>query len=584
MRKGLTQTLLTVAVALLGFNAMSAAPIIGNIPDVIIGDVEAGTSSNLFVYPDAFDLDTYVVDDNTSDGAILWSYAASGTAYRINNVPEIGAGDPNAPGGASLAGDTDPAKVDANSRTVTFRNINRSPIGGSNTAPTTSETEVVTLFASDSTTYSQKDFLVYVDNDGADALSTAAVAYTQELAYSFTTSAQGWTSYADLSLGATISHSQGASGLCLEVSLAGVTIAGWESQPMAAANYTTVDLTANSVYQVRLGVTVSGSSAGNSPAWSMTHNQKNTMYSGENIYYGNYGDANAPFPLNTASTAAEKQIYESWVTPIAIQTAQFNAGAFTGAALAENGMRFQLRIIDVDGANYGAETDAGQICWNSIEVRRYDISDLAVESTPYNQTTFQASPGDQGATINPANWSSSDIVSNSTISYTGGVITVGPASSSAWGGSSAGYVELRPGDKTFGGASLVNNLDNFPVAWVSDTLYKVTANLAANDAAGEANPPDFVRVGADAYSNELIGYSAVTTTYNRIGMPKVGTPQPYVYFLFGHSRSAAVEAAAQRIRPRIDIGANASFVESTNVGSIVVSGVRVDVVSGRSAQ
>lgn len=583
MRKGLTQTLLTVAVALLGFNAMSAAPIIGNIPDVIIGDGEAGTSSNLFVYPDAFNLDTFVSDDNTSDGAILWSYSASGAAYRINNVPEIGAGDPNAPSGASLIAADDTASSDTNRRTVTFRNITRSPVGGPNTAPTTSESEVVTLFASDSTTYSQKDFMVFVDNDGADALSGASTAVT-ELAYGFTTGAQGWVSYVQLAIGGTVTATQGAGGICVDVSLAGVNLAGWSSQADAATNYTTIDLTANSVYQVRVGVTVSGSSAGTSPAWSMTHNQKATMYSGENIFFGNFGDANAPSPLNTASTAVEPTVYESWVTPIAIQTAQFSTGAFTGTALAENGMRLQLRIIDVENAGYNAEADAGQICWNSITVRRYDIDSLTVASTPYNQTTFQASPANQGATINPANWTASDFGSNTTISYTGGVLSIVPASATAWSDTGAGgFVQAVPGDTTRANGNS-DLLDNYPVSWVSNSLYKVTALIAANSVAGEANPPDFLRLGADVYSNELIGYSAVTTTYNKIGMPKAGTPQPYVYFLFGHSRTAAPEVGTQGIRPRIDVGANSGFVESTNIGGILVSGVRVDVLSGRVGQ
>lgn len=578
MRKGLTQTLLTVAVALLGFNAMSAAPIIGNIPDVIIGDAEAGTSSNLFVYPDAINLDTFVSDDNTSDGAILWSYSASGTAYRLNGAPEIGAGDPNAPGGASLAGDSDAAKVDANARTVTFRNINRSPVGGPNTAPTTSESEVVTLFASDSTTYSQKDFMVFVDNDGADALSGGS-SYVLEFSKSFTQGAQGWVSFVDFAIGGTVTTTQGASGLCVDVSLAGVNIGGWATEPFSAANYTGIDLTANSVYQVRTGVTVSGATAGTAPAWTMVYMQKATLYAGDNVFFGNFGDANAPFPLNTASTASEKQVYEAWVTPIAIQTAQFNAGAFTGAALAENGMRLELRAIDVANAGYNAENDAGQICWNSVEVRRYDIDSLGIESTPYNQTTFQASPANQGATVNPANWTTTDFGANSTVSYTGGVISILPASASAWSDSGPGaFVVAEPGDQT------PATVDNFPVPWVSDKLYKVTALMAANSVAGEANGPDFVRVGVDTLSNELIAYGAVTINYNKIAMPKAGTPQPYVQFLFGHSRSASTDPAAQGLRPNFAIGCNGSFLGSTNVGGILVSGVRVDILSGRTAQ
>jgi len=182
MRKGLTVTLMSVSIVMMGAGAMAMAPVIGEIPSPIVGDAESVTPANLFVYPDAFNLANYVHDDATASGDIKWSFEIVGAAkYNINGVQPMNTGggdDPINPGAKQinnqvLGGEENP---DGNAASITIRNVNLSPIGGPNTDPgasgiVASETQLVTLYASDGTTYSMKSVFFYTDNDGADRLS-----------------------------------------------------------------------------------------------------------------------------------------------------------------------------------------------------------------------------------------------------------------------------------------------------------------------------------------------------------------------------------------------------------------------------
>ena len=93
MRKGFTVTLLTVAVAMMGSNAMSMAPVISEIKDIIVADDSGATGSNNFVYPDAIDLNNSVSDGDTADSAIIWSYYDEDGNYLINAKPSLPLGN-----------------------------------------------------------------------------------------------------------------------------------------------------------------------------------------------------------------------------------------------------------------------------------------------------------------------------------------------------------------------------------------------------------------------------------------------------------------------------------------------------------
>jgi hypothetical protein len=276
MSKGLTVALMTVAVAVLAVNAMALAPTIGSVPSPIVGDENSPTYPNLFVFPDAIDLRLYG-EDPTGDltpGEIIWSYEAS--IYTINGVPSMGGGDdPADPGATSKAisagvqnGEDDP---DGNAYTVTIRNANLSPIGGPNTDPggagyVLSETELVTLYASDGTTYSSATVWFYTDNDGNDRFSGEG---EHVIDNDFNGSTNGWTSF---DMGSDdLSHStDGDTALCMTVGLTGANAGGWVS-PEGILN-----LVKNSVWKFVMVVNSSQASAGAVPFWDLAVDNADT--------------------------------------------------------------------------------------------------------------------------------------------------------------------------------------------------------------------------------------------------------------------------------------------------------------------
>ena len=128
MKKGLTMTLLTVAIAMMGYQALALAPVITDIPSPIVGNAGDVTAPNTFVYPDAINLDAYVSDDSSATTKILWSYEESGTKYILNGIDPINSSDAAGieynPGAKNIAANlgTGERNEDANIRTVTIRN------------------------------------------------------------------------------------------------------------------------------------------------------------------------------------------------------------------------------------------------------------------------------------------------------------------------------------------------------------------------------------------------------------------------------------------------------------------------------
>jgi len=77
MKKGLLMTLIAAAISITGATAsFAAAPVIGSIPDINIGDAEnnVGTDNNFFVFTNAFKFDSYVSDADTTVSDLVWSF------------------------------------------------------------------------------------------------------------------------------------------------------------------------------------------------------------------------------------------------------------------------------------------------------------------------------------------------------------------------------------------------------------------------------------------------------------------------------------------------------------------------------
>ena len=269
MRKGFTVTLLAVAIAMLGSYAMAEAPVIGNIPDVVVGDAEGGTESNVFVYSTDIDLTAVVTDDVTSAAAITWSYIVAGDKIRINNADTIATPDEAvAPASAKViygpgSTNNDPADEDATISTITFRNNDLSPVGGPNVDPVTvgiveSETAMVVLYASDGDKASSAVITVYTNNDGADALSNQGeVVYTEN----FVTGGDSEWVFKDVAN----TTDNLNDGICIVTPEGGQNFGSWYSPD----NSNVADLVDNAVYRIRFTMSSNQTTVKQTPLWGM---------------------------------------------------------------------------------------------------------------------------------------------------------------------------------------------------------------------------------------------------------------------------------------------------------------------------
>jgi len=187
MRKGLLLTLM-IGLAMAGNVANAAAPVIEDIPVIVISDLEShvgSTDNNLFEFNDAFGAETfddYVADPDTADADLLWSFdydpSLTGNVgtITINGLARLdvgGTGDPNAPGALELrAASTNPdyreTTLSPTAGSIPFPN----PTGTNGTIPGIAGTVeiagdlAVTYYVSDGTAFDSSDSFVFsVDND-----------------------------------------------------------------------------------------------------------------------------------------------------------------------------------------------------------------------------------------------------------------------------------------------------------------------------------------------------------------------------------------------------------------------------------
>jgi hypothetical protein len=592
MHKGLKSTLMTVAVALLGFKAMAMAPVINNIQDVIIGDEGAATFSNSFVYPDAYDVSAKTSDDTTSAGGMHWTYTNTGGHYSINNATEASsltdAQKINPDAAHDLAQSDDPGSTDTNKLTITFRNKFYSPVGGPNTdpgAPGVQDGQVMTLIASDGTTISSKSFMAFIDNDGFDRLSggVGTRVYTGDFTGSAT---NGWVAEDALFGASSVTNTATANGLCANAAAQGANISGWVSQAQytgSNAVYNTISMANNAVYEVRLTVSTTAQ-AGFTPMWYFNFQNTLDWYGGTYIIFDNglnpNAGANAPAPLG-------RSVFTEFVNAPAEGTATYTAALANPANATFKDFRLRLQTLDVGSTGndpYGAAGDQGSICWSRVEVDKWDIGSMQIQSTPYSVTNVtqpvNAAPGVQNSDANAVLVNDFSPAGISTVTYTGGDVKMMPTSTTAWQATSnsdqthSAFFQIVPGDGTdalTGGADMI---DNFPLVWDADQLYRVVVTLQAPDAISESNPPDYFYVGSEVPTNELITNTYTTTKLGASGMPKQ-TAQDYFAFFHGNAGSTAT-GNFKRMRPHVFCGTVPAFVDVLNQGGIQFNGWRVE--------
>jgi hypothetical protein len=581
MKQRFAVTLLAVAIASLSASAFAIAPVINDFRSPIISDDTPVTNSNYFVYPDVFDLNAKATDPDATvtPANIIWSFTEASGTYSINNRASmnVGGGDnPNAPGTKSLAaGDDTPTSgtaQDSNVRTITFRNKALSPVGGPNVVVTgpgikTAYTKVLTLFASDGSSYTQKTFLVYTSKNGLDSLSGKSLTAVTPQTTPGTSGVTGWTTF-NL-IGSTTFTS--GSGLCVQVPAAGDNFGGWISP------YGAIQLVKNNVYRIRLNVAgVPAITQSATPLWDFVFDNFNTAntsqqeskYSTDLIVWDTFGGANAVGP-----TGGDHQI-DIWWAPLAIQATDWNDptnGEFSTAHDAANDVRLQFRLLDVSTSIDG-QNDSGTLCLQSWQVDRIDIADLSFTSTPYDNQTITAANSIVGSVFGVAPAAGN----STTATYAGGDVTISPTTAgSSW---NLEVVTLDPGDSN---VSTGNIGDNWPIPWVTDQLLMSTAGIQAPDATGQTNPPDAVRMMMDAPTSELGIDSMVLAGANTIGLPKTLAATTYTLFYHANTRTLSGLTEHRSLRPRVSVICTPGILSgglNVNNGGIKVNFVKTQIV------
>jgi len=171
MKKGLLLTLVVV-VALLSSSSFAYAPVLKNIPDIIIGDHEQGDTENFFVFSDAFVFDTYVNDQDSTEADLKWSYVKTGQ-------------DPTSPTQTIIINDLDEETADYVNPTNDIRNgFNAASFRNDTLSPRTGHTPYddpaaaallvnvhLALYVSDGAFTDSDEIDVYAANNDEDGYS-----------------------------------------------------------------------------------------------------------------------------------------------------------------------------------------------------------------------------------------------------------------------------------------------------------------------------------------------------------------------------------------------------------------------------
>jgi len=581
MKRRFVVTLLAVAIATISASAFCRAPVISDFLSPIITDDKPVTNSNSFVYPDAVNLDLKASDPDGAPaaGSIIWSFTGDGT-YKINNrdpLNLVAGNDPNAPGTKEVGktGLDDPVTgegQDSNVRTITFRNVHLSPVGGPNTVVNTpgiiaAETKAVTLFASDGTTYTSKSFLVYTRKGGVDQLSGASTTPIIPVVPSTVPSTTGgWTQFNVLA-GLTFSST---GGLCLQGSLTPGGFGGWVSP------YGILPLVANNVYRIRLNVSTGSApaiAAGVTPLWDLvldnfsgTAAVEDQRYSCDWLFWDNNGAADSA----GVATPGGRHVFDCWWAPMPVLLSDWNStstGEFRPAVDAFNDGRLQFRMLDVDNSAVDGQNDAGTLCVTSYQIDRIALSDLTTVGSPLlNQTVFSAATNSVtmlNISVNPS----------TTVSYTGGAATVSPANGTAWSVVEVANFDLGDTNVNYGTPTTLS--DNWPIPWVSDQLLKYTIGVQAPDATGQTNPPDAIHMMMDTASTELVADNLVLFTTSLVGGPKSAAVNDYVMLFYTHNKTLNVTPQYAFLRTRFGILCRSDLQTGVPPSAANPSGVKI---------
>jgi len=554
---------MAVAVAIMAVQAMAMAPVILDIPSPVVGNAENVTPANGFVYPDAIDLTKYVTDQESQSSQIIWSYEIIGTPkYSINGkVSMVTPGDnPVSPGATQTlntvaAGEAD---FDSNPLTITVRNINLSPIPGqAGTDPgtpgiLTGETQAVTLYASDQTTYSAKSVWFYTDDGGHDRLSPGNIQYQFPGDHANTS---GW-NYA--LLGGAVSQSNGTGMQFCFTTTASTSatddkLATWQSPYSGDPALSTMELVANSAYKIRMVINGSQTDVTKVPYWDMTVNNDGgeghapiasdfSNYRGRNGFGGNFFFLSNTGGANAAIQQTGGKPFIFWWCPSPVSTARWNdttetqtgyfggPGPYAPSMVTNRNAFVEFRVLQT-ASNAGANQIGpfGTLCLTDLTVERFDMSTMqVVTANLYNATTITSTNTNADGGTG----------TNYTASFSGGTLTLTPTTA---GSGPTGTFLAQVGSGTSPAFSFspetAQDHANYPCTMDPQSLYLVSMDLSAPTQSDMDHPPAQFWLGADCPTNELICLAWVTpVNFNHHAGPTL-TPSTFKAFFYSNYAS-----------------------------------------------
>lgn len=601
MRKGLTLTLMTVAIAMLGAQAQAMAPTIQDIPSPIVANdipVTGGGTYGNFVYLDAMDLNTLATDDVTPSSDLMWTFTGSGTkgasSYRVNGVKAIDLTaanvDPTSPTAAQIINRNDDtvAGKDAFKNTITIRNDILSPMAGGGIAPPTATgiiptySEPVTFFCSDGNAFSSQTVFFYTDNGGSDRLSGGDPFKPVDASKPVDKITKFWraTEWNALKAGTgsfnlTTHTASTGQGICMQ---AGMTGQNWGAMVSA---YPYFNLAANQVYRIKLKMSGSQTTPNKTPFWDIILENYDDLTPGTlNMYIFDAKFYDVENGANGLTTTA-KTLTMYWAPP-AISTSTWNdasKGAFTSARDKGNDPRLRFRTIDVDSMGSG-ETRSGDMCIQEIEVASAGFSRVAPVGTPLVDITkfTQSKTGTTGNTTYTG-------LAGSTATFNGdGSVTFTPTSAASQSDEFGTFGPSTDGLVNTGDPKVASNWDEYPITWKSDQLLRLQADLIAPSATDAAHPWDAVCFVMLSLSNEL-AYEEYITASAGCGAPQT-TAQTYTAFLYtgNESKSTTQEYHKLRWEMRFLNSSSCAFPnglasEALNTGSVKLNRVSVQQVT-----
>jgi hypothetical protein len=494
MKKGLIYTLLTVTFAVAQIPAIyGMAPVIRTPPDFVIGDLEvrevtdgvfmATGTFNRFVYPTDYNiLDLFVSDDDQTAEQIKWSFIDASDSITINGVSTLAsAGDAIEPptNKRIRLNNTDPAEEDSDADTLTFRDEAASPVGsdpGPYADPASAVTaRTLTLFASDCSTFTTKDFIVYTVDDTSDSISGGVSGVTVQDSNFAADGALGWTGGNAFGLPGTYGlNLNGLNGLCMESDFTGDFGTFWNS-PEAW-----LELVDNNVYQCVYSMSTDQSTVDAIPFWSSIYDNLNGAFlnfGGEKFFIDVVGGA-----AGIGRTQGVDQ-FETWFAPNAVTTPQWKTAIANPANAGVLDMRVTVRDLDLNDSIV-ADADAGTICLERVVINRFDADQL--DGTVVLNDAIDPSTH---IIFNPG-YSSAGAVAGSSVSAGSATLTLTPQASGGVDG-----IELQPAISAIA-EDLVNGFTNplkyHPVTWDADARYCIEIDMRSG--ATDTDPIDIITI------------------------------------------------------------------------------------------